>query len=97
MKKDLYYFLILVFIFICMENFTLIGESFGFKNTTIDNINKYLFSIIFPLILIIYTLLIVNNDKKESKRKNKSYIFTYFIFLPCVVLYLIYGITHVTS
>ncbi len=97
MKKDLYYFLILVFIFTCMENFTLIGESFGFKNTTIDNINKYLFSIISPLTIIIYTLLIVNNDKKESKRKNKSYIFTYFIFLPCVVFYLIYGITQVTS
>ncbi len=97
MKKDLYYFLILVFIFICMGNFTLIGESFGFKNTTIDNINKYLFSIISPLTIIIYTLLIVNNDKKESKRKNKSYIFTYFIFLPFVVLYLIYGIIHVTS
>ena len=45
-----------------------------------------------PLFLIIYIILMVERDRKVTNLKRSAYVFSYYIFLPSIVLMLISNI-----
>ena len=90
-KVIIYIFFIPLSIMLIFQFLPIIGDKFYLEKETLDNISLLLINFFLPFSMILGIVINVENDRKKTNLKRSAYFFSYFIFIPLVVIIFIYA------